>query len=244
MHFVLVHGAWHGAWCWDPLVAALRARGADATTLDLPGHGEDTTPVAEIDLEAYARRVEFCVQELDRPVELVGHSMGGAVISRAAELVPQRLAGLTYVAAFLARDGESLSRLGAEDPDTRLNAALRPGPEPDTLIVADEAVTEVFYHDCPAALAETARAHLVPQAVAPLRDRVVVSERMWGSVPRAYILCTEDRAVSAAMQRLMIERTSCDPVIELATGHSPFYADPDALADALVGIAAARAPST
>jgi pimeloyl-ACP methyl ester carboxylesterase len=242
MHFVLVHGAWHGAWCWRRLETSLRAAGADVTSIDLPGHGEDTTSRQEVDLEAYAERIAWLIQELDRPVELVGHSMGGGVISRAAELVPQRLAGLIYLCAFLPRNGETMGALGAEDPDTELNSAIRKGEEPDTLVLDRDAAREVLYHDCPAAEVEAALDRLAPQPVRPLRDAIRVTERMWGSVHRAYLLCTEDRAISPAMQRRMLERVPCDPVVELACGHSPFLSDPDHLADTLVGIAAARAP--
>lgn len=242
MHFLLVHGAWHGAWCWNRLTAALEHAGATVTAIDLPGHGHDSTPRSEVTLDDLAQRVDWCVQELDCAVELVGHSMGGAVISRAAELSPQRIAGLTYLSAFLPRDGDSLAALGAEDPDTQLNAALKPGPEPGTLILEAAAARNIFYHDCPEADADRALSLLVPQPVAPLREPVRISARMWGSVPRAYVLCSEDRAVSPAMQRLMLERTPCDPVVELATGHSPFYADPERLADVLIGIASARIP--
>lgn len=243
MHFLLVHGAWHGAWCWHRLASALEYAGAQVTVLDLPGHGNDDTPRGTVTLELYAQRVEWCVQELDCPVELVGHSMGGAVISRAAELSPQRLAGLTYLCAFLPRDGDSLSALGAEDPDTQLNAALHPGPEPGTLELEPAAARRILYHDCTDADAEAALSQLVPQPIAPLREPIHVSERMWGSVPRAYVLCTHDRAISPAMQRTMLDRTPCDPVIELASGHSPFLADPTGLAEVLIGIAAGRNPS-
>ncbi|MDZ7824862.1 MAG: alpha/beta fold hydrolase [Gammaproteobacteria bacterium] len=242
MHFVLVHGAWHGAWCWRRLEVSLRAAGADVTSIDLPGHGEDSSPREGVDLEAYAERIAWLIQELDRPVELVGHSMGGGVISRTAELVPQRLAGLVYLCAFLPRDGDSMGALGAEDPDTALGSAIRQGEEPDTLVLDRDAARAVLYHDCPEAEVEAALDRLVPQPVQPLRDPVHITERMWGSVPRAYILCTEDRAISPAMQHLMLERVPCDPVVEMACGHSPFLSEPDHLADTLVGIAAARAP--
>ncbi|MEE4361442.1 MAG: alpha/beta fold hydrolase [Pseudomonadales bacterium] len=240
MHFVLVHGAWHGGWCWDRLTPLLEAGGASVTAPDLPGAGADETAVEAIDLELYAEHVERWIRELDRPVELVGHSMGGAVISRVAERLPQYLTGLTYLCAFLPRDGESLGQLGAEDADTQLNAALHAGTTAGTLELDAEDARRIFYHDCPAADAELALARLRPQPVAPLRAPVVLSTAAWGSVPRAYVLCTEDRAVSPAQQRRMLERVPCDPVIELATGHSPFHAAPERLAEALLGIAAAR----
>lgn len=240
MNFVLVHGAWHGAWCWHRLMPLLEAAGATVVAPDLPGHGADGTPATEVTLDAYADRVVAAVEACDGPVELVGHSMGGMVISAVAERIPDRLAGLTYVCAFMPRDGDVLGALGAEDEDTELNAAIRPGPEKGTVIVAPE-VGPVFYDDCPEADAADALARLVPQPVAPLQTPVHVSEANFGRVPRAYVVCTKDRAVSPKMQRVLIERVPCDPVIELASNHSPFLSMPEELAKVLLQIAAGRA---
>jgi pimeloyl-ACP methyl ester carboxylesterase len=83
MRIVLVHGAFGGAWCWEPVLPGLRAAGHTVEAIDLPGHGEDKTPVAEVTLDAYADRV--CgVLAAGPPAVLVGHSMGGVVVTQAA----------------------------------------------------------------------------------------------------------------------------------------------------------------
>ncbi len=240
MHFLLVHGAWHGGWCWERLEAEFHARHLGYSIIDLPGLGDDTTPPEEIDLAAYTERVARYVLELDRPVELVGHSMAGAVITEVAEQVPGFLSGLIYLCAFLPRNGETLAGLGREDRDAGLDAALVRGDDPATLVVAPDAARELFYHDCRSEDAEAAIARLRPQVIAPLHDPVRSTEEHWGRVPRSYVVCNDDRAISPAMQRRMVERTPCDPVIELASGHSPFYSNPAALAAALEQIARAR----
>src|SRR4051794_784768 len=85
--YVLVHGAWHGAWCWKKVLPLLRQRGHRAVALDLAGHGEDHTPVAGITLETYVDQILSCVHKEahGEPVTLVGHSFGGLVITQAAE---------------------------------------------------------------------------------------------------------------------------------------------------------------
>jgi len=240
MHFVLVHGAWHGAWCWEHLEQELRARHLGASVLDLPGHGADATPRDQVDMATYVERVSLWIRELDRPVELVGHSMGGAIITAVAEQIPSFLTGLTYLCAFLPRSGESLAQLGGEDGDSSLAGAMRSGPEPNTVVVTEDTARDVFYHDCRQEDAEAAIARLVPQPVAPFAAPVTTTDEGFGRVPRAYVVCRGDRAITATMQRRMIERLPCSPVIELDTGHSPFYANPIALADALEQIGAAR----
>ena len=75
--YVLIHGSWHGGWCWDKTVALLKEAGHQALAPDLPGHGQDKTPVAEITLARFVARVGEILEAQPEPVILVGHSMGG-----------------------------------------------------------------------------------------------------------------------------------------------------------------------
>jgi pimeloyl-ACP methyl ester carboxylesterase len=107
---VLVHGAFSGAWCWEPVLPGLRAAGHTVETLDLPGSGADQTPASKVTLDRYAERV--CdVLAAGPPAVLVGHSMGGMAITHAAARMPEQITALIYVCAFLPVDGESLLEL-------------------------------------------------------------------------------------------------------------------------------------
>src|SRR4051812_9223566 len=109
--FVFVHGAFGGAWSWDPIVGPPEAAGHSVETLDLPGGGDDPTPASGVTLASCAERV--CSQLLERaePAVLVGHSMGGVIITQAASNCPERVAALIYVAAFMPASGQSLLEL-------------------------------------------------------------------------------------------------------------------------------------
>ncbi len=98
--YVLVHGAWHGGWCWSKLVPLLEATRHRAIALDLPGHGNDKTPLAELSLDRYVACVSTAIGTIDEPVVLVGHSLGGTVISQTAEMHPDRILKLIYLCAF------------------------------------------------------------------------------------------------------------------------------------------------
>ncbi|WP_374210506.1 alpha/beta fold hydrolase [Dermatobacter hominis] len=117
--FVLVHGAWHGSWCWSRLQASLSAAGAVSTAVDLPGRAGDPTPLDGLDLDAYAERVAAVVTSVDEPVVLVGHSMGGATISQVAERVPERIEALVYVCALLQPLGRLARRPARAGPGQR-----------------------------------------------------------------------------------------------------------------------------
>ena len=117
--FVLVHGAWHGAWCWYKVVPRLTQAGHRVFAPDLPSLGRDRTPVAEISLDRWADSICKVVEAAVEPVILVGHSRGGIVISAVAERVPKRIAMLVYLTAFLLRDGETLLEV-AQTADSSL----------------------------------------------------------------------------------------------------------------------------
>ena len=111
MTMLLVHGAWHGAWCWQGITPRLEAAGVNVIAPDLPGHGTDSTPRNQVTLDAYADRVIAAISGRSDRITLVGHSMGGVVISAVAERVPERIARLVYACAFLPRNGEALGQL-------------------------------------------------------------------------------------------------------------------------------------
>src|SRR5258708_7694242 len=113
--FILVHGSWHGGWCWDGVAALLRGSGPVVPAPPLPGPGDDETDLAAIPLANWRDQIVALVAAAREPVVLVGHSRGGIVISEVAEARPARIARLVYVAAFLLRDGESISRIMRAD---------------------------------------------------------------------------------------------------------------------------------
>src|ERR1700682_6038186 len=96
--FLLVHGACHGAWCWEEVVGRLRARGHRVATLDLPGHGQRASEVRRETIAAYGAAVAAAraAEGMSRAI-VVGHSMGGLVIPKAAELAPARIRHLVFL---------------------------------------------------------------------------------------------------------------------------------------------------
>jgi pimeloyl-ACP methyl ester carboxylesterase len=235
--FVLVHGAFHGAWCWAKLAPELAARGHRAVTFDLPGGGDDHTPIELITLDSYAARVTEEISRQSESVLLVGHSLGGISISAAAECVPDRVRLLVYLCAFILRNGESLYTL--LDPTAPADSVPPKGSSWDIASspVPGDAALNYFYNGCPAKSIAFARARLRPQAIAPRITPLSLSDDRYGRVPRAYIECTDDQAVSLDMQRRMVANSPCEKVLSLPTGHSPFFAAPGKLADALASLA-------
>lgn len=235
---LLVHGAWHGAWCWEKVTPLLAAAGVGAKALDLPGHGGAGKPGWGIGLDDYARAVADAARAMGR-AHLVGHSMGGIVIARAAEMAPDAVSGLTFLAAFLPRDGDSLFRLGAEDGASGVPSVVRTDMLSGVSRPAAARTRPVFYGDCTDADFAWAQARLQPQPLRPLVEGARVTEARFGAAPRNYIACTLDRAVSHAFQQRMLARLPCREVVTLPTSHSPFLSAPRETAEAIARFAAA-----
>jgi pimeloyl-ACP methyl ester carboxylesterase len=231
--FVLVHGAWHGAWCWRRIEPLLRARGHDVLAPDLPGHGHDPADPAGQTLDGYAQRIEAAIRGGGGNVVLVGHSLGGLVISAVAEALPERIRRLVYVTAFLPRDGDSLVRICSVDPDNPLNAASLRTPDGKCVTVDPARLRELFFADCPDGDFAVARARLGPEPIAVMFQTVHVTPGRFGRVPRAYIHCSRDVALPLFVQEQMVAASPCETVLTLPTGHSPFFAAPEELAEML-----------
>ncbi|HEU4759336.1 MAG TPA: alpha/beta fold hydrolase [Dehalococcoidia bacterium] len=234
--YVLIHGAWHGGWCWDKVVPLLERAGHRALAPDLPGHGADKTPIPQVTLQAYADRVCAILDAQPEPVVLVGHSMGGAVISQAAEQRPDGIRTLVYLCAFLLRDGESLLQIAQEDPEALVLPNLEQAEDGASASVRQDALRDVFYADCSDEDVGRATSLLVPQATAPFATPVHTTPESFGRIPRVYIECLRDHAISVAVQRQMYAALPCQRVTSMDTSHSPFFSAPAELARHLTSL--------
>jgi pimeloyl-ACP methyl ester carboxylesterase len=162
------------------------------------------------------------------PAVLLGHSMGGVVITQAGESHAPRVRSLVYLAAFLPRDGESLGKLALPSAVT---PHLRPDLEARVVRFDPAGARDAFYLDCSDDDVASASARLTPQPVAPWAQPVQIGAR-YAALPRHYVECTFDRAIPLAEQRRMHAATPCR-VHTLESAHSPFYAMPERLADLL-----------
>lgn len=232
--FVLIHGAWHGGWVWDRVAQQLRAHGHTVHAPDLPGHGQDRTAVQQVTLPAYVQRVLDVIDRCPEPVVLAGHSMGGLVISQAAEHRPERVKSLVYVCAFLLPNGENLIAEASKDTAALVMPNLVFSDDHATAILRPEILREVFYADCSEQDYQRACSLLVPQATAPFMTPLQLSDANFGHIARVYIECAYDRAITLPAQRSMHQAMGCDRVFTLDSSHSPFLVKPRELVDCLL----------
>lgn len=235
-HFVLVHGAWHGSWCWERVAPLLQAAGYTVDAPDLPGMGDDQTPFADDTMQQWLDFLTERVESVPVPVILAGHNRGGVLISQVAERIPERIRRLVYVTAFLLTDGESLTE-NVQQMGDGAGAPTDVDETSATCSVPPEQRVPTFYNQCANDVAAKAARRMCPEPLQPLSAPVSLSDGRFGAVPRAYVEAAHDAVLTLPWQRAMQERLPCDPVITLPSDHSPFYSSPAQLAEALIIIA-------
>jgi len=229
---VLVHGAFHGAWCWHKVVTGLVESGHDVIPLDLPGRAAGDVE-APADLYGDAAHVRKALDQIDGCVMLVGHSYGGAVITQAAAGHP-KVVRLVYLAAVMPDEGESVATAippgaSALPPDTPGGRLMIPQADGLTLRLDPEHAPEAYYHDCAPEDVDQAVSRLGPQAIASIMQPLTGAA--WRTIPSTYIVCEEDRALPPDHQRAYATRAH--EVLTIPTSHSPFLSRPDLLIDIL-----------
>lgn len=234
--FVLVHGSWHGAWCWYRIIPRLRQHGHTVIAPDLSALGADKTPIRDVTLARWREDVCKAIDSANEPVILVGHSRGGLLISEAAEARPEKVRTLVYLAAFLLRDGESLFAMSSLDTETLLKGNLQISADGLSATVNDTVIDAAFYGQSPAEDVALARTLLQPEPLVPLNTPVHLTAARYGSVPRVYIECLQDKAISLSAQRRLHEQTPCKQILSIDTDHSPFFSAPDQLTGHLVSL--------
>ena len=238
MNIVLLHGSWHGAWCWHKVVPWLRAQGHRVHAPDLPAHGRDWRIArGRTTLAAMAAPVCRLLDSLDEPALLVAHSRGGIVASTVAEMRPRKLCGVTYLAAYMLRNGERVADFFRQDKESLVPPHLRISKATFTDRLAEEAYRPALYADCADEDVELARSLLTPEPSLPALTRLRLSDKGYGSVPRHYIELTNDRAVSLSLQRRMIAASPCASVSSIEASHSAYFSAPRELAGVIHGIA-------
>ena len=170
--YVLVHGAWHGPWCWEKVVPLLKQAGHRVETPDLSGYGQDKT----------FREITLNSDSLVTPNLVVNEEQGSLTFKEGAPL------------------------------------------------------KDMFYGDCSDEDVARATSLLVPGALAPQGTPVRISAEHFGRVPRVYIECLRDRALTPSFQKGMYTATPCQAILSMETSHSPFFSAPQELVHHLTSL--------
>lgn len=234
--FVLVHGAYAGKFAWAKVTPLLEKGGNKVIAMDLPAHGDDQTPISQATMDSYVAQVVNLVNKEPGKVVLVGHSMGGMVISQVAEAIPDKLDKLVYLSAFLPVNGQSI--FTTADPQSLLiGPNLIFSEDKASATLKPEFIVPIFGAGCPPDIQKLVVDRHRPEPLQPFGAKAVVTDANFGRVPKYFIETLQDRGIGPLAQEKMIQANGhVVKVFKLDCGHSPYFAKPTELAAILNGL--------
>lgn len=235
--FVLVHGAWQAPYAWQFVKQRLEQQNQRVIVVELPGHGTDATPPATLTLDAYRDKVVAAITAQSDNVILVGHSLGGMVVTEVAEKIPARIEKLVYIGAFLPANGQSLLALASTDSTSQLGAALVPSADQLTLGIRPDRLIPVFIQDGSDAAKELVTNNYRAEPAIPFTNPVILTAANFGKVDKYYVHTAQDNAVGLRLQKRMAAAAGITKTYTLNSSHCPFLSVPDQVSDVLLGLA-------
>lgn len=233
--YVLVHGAWADESAWG-FVRNELAKKANVVTINLPAHGSDATSGEGKGLADYVNAVSTVINQQKGKVILVGHSMAGQIISQVAENMPQKIDKLVYVAAYLPKNGETVTGITNKFLNNKPIEVFEFNKDYSLVSIKKEAIPNVVCADCNDYMKEILVKYHRAEPTKALNDKVKLTAK-FASVPKYYISTTKDYAVPYALQQQMIkDNGTIKKVIEMQTSHLPFVVQPTVFADILTGL--------
>ncbi|VVB08805.1 unnamed protein product [Arabis nemorensis] len=245
-HFVLVHGSCHGAWCWYKVKPLLEAAGHQVTALDLAASGIDTTKsITEIPTcEQYSEPLMKLLSSLpsDEKVVLVGHSFGGLTLATAMDNFPDKISVSVFLTAFMPDTKNSpsfvLEKFGSNMPqEAWMDTEFEPYGSDNSglsMFFSHQFMKLGLYQLSPIEDLELGLLLKRPGSlfVSDLSKTKNFSDEGYGSVPRVYIVCKEDKAIPVEYQKWMIDNFPVNLVMEMEeTDHMPMFCKPQQLCD-------------
>ncbi|XP_051139395.1 putative methylesterase 12, chloroplastic [Andrographis paniculata] len=248
--FVLVHGEGFGAWCWYKSIALLEESGLHPVALDLAGSGIDLTDTKNITtLAEYSKPLIDYLQKLpeDDKVILVGHSSGGACISYALEQLPQKISKAVYLCATMITDGQKpfdvfdqelgSAELFSSDSKFLVYGNGKDNP-PTGFMFEKQHLHGLYFNQSPTKDVALAAVSMRPFPLAPMMEKLSLSEEKHGSGRRFYIQTLDDHALSPDVQEKLVRENPPEGVFKIkGSDHCPFFSKPQSLHKILLEIA-------
>jgi pimeloyl-ACP methyl ester carboxylesterase len=239
-NFVLVHGAWHGAWCWASVIAQLERAGDRAYAVDLPSHGADRLDPSKATRGSYVDSVVRYIEERNlRDVVLAGHSLGGMTIAGVAQLIPQRIKRVVFVTALVIPDkmspAEDLTPIMSPEAASHIHGLAEGSP---VMTLSEERFRTTFIQDGSRDLQDFVISALVPEPTSPFLEKANSADFFRSDTPVSYVMCERDIIFDdAALWQRFVNRLQNPTVYRIDSGHEVMFTHPYACAKTLSEIA-------
>jgi pimeloyl-ACP methyl ester carboxylesterase len=239
--FILIHGSWHGAWCWYKIKPRLEKLGHRVFTPDLPGHGKNWRfPRGLVTLEKMVKTITDIidlVDLLDEKVTIVVHSRNGIVASRVAELRPKKIKEVIFLASFVLKDGEKAADYFRSDRNSKLTGNVEVKKFQLTDMIKPTVYREALYEDCDDDDLALAYSLLTPEPSLPAITKMKLTDSNFGRVRKFYIQLLQDQAVTPELQKRFIDNSKFEKCYSIEASHSAYFSKPDELTNIILNAA-------
>jgi len=222
--YIFIHGACQGGWVWYKLEELLKSNNIDYETPDLPGHGNDKTPLNEITLDKYVESIRNIINKTDKKIVLVAHSMGGFVASQVAELENNKMDKIIYIASLIPKNNETISGMLKMDKTSKLMQGSIFSEDRLFVKLDLSKSNEVLYNNCSEEDIKFGKSKLCKQSLLPFISPVKLTKE-FEKIPKYYIKTLYDNSVSIEFQNEICNRYENVITKEIKSGHSPFFSN-------------------
>lgn len=231
-HFVLIHGAWHGGWCWDGVIKELEKAGHTAEAPTLPGHSpkDDRSKIA---FDDYVNKIVSVLKQQTAPAVLVGHSSAGFLLQAAAPKAADKIAQLIFLNAFILPNGKRQFDLVPPEASQGMTAAANASPD-KSVPVMEDFVRNMLMAGEPSEKQSALIGRLVPQPLALFTTPVSTREFESLNVPKAVVFCKGDASLPPGAYLGMAQGLGKHRLVEIEGSHEALFTNPSAVANGLL----------
>lgn len=231
-HFIFIHGAWHGGWCWDGVIAELEKKGHTAQAPTMPGHnpGDDRS---NIKFDDYVKKIVSELQQQNKPVVLVGHSSAGFQLQAAATQIPEKIERLIFINAIILPNGKKEMDLIPPEAAADLTAAAKASPD-NCIPVIEHYIRDLLMATDPAELQDNLISRLVPQPLALFTTPVDTKDFQNLRIPKSVLFCKDDASLPPGAYLEMAKELGEYNLVEVEGSHEALFTNPAVVARGLL----------
>ncbi|HAJ79565.1 MAG TPA: hypothetical protein DCO75_07310 [Fibrobacteres bacterium] len=232
-NYIFIHGSLSGGWCWSKVKKILENKGHKVIAPNLPGHEADSSiPFSDVTMERYVSFVRDIVESNNEKVILVGHSLGGAIISKVIDEITVDIIEKAYfVSALIPQNGDIIGKMLKADIASELPKAFRMNSDNMTIEFIWETVREIYYNGCSDEDFEFAKNRILPQSIIPFSTPIELGNLK--VIRRIGIVSENDRSLTPDYQRYMYRKAMCE-IRNIYSGHAPFFSKPAELVELIL----------
>lgn len=230
--FILIHGAWHGGWCWDGVIRELEKAGHSALAPTMPGHHQKDDR-SKICLNDYIEKIMATLEKAEGQVVLAGHSSAGFLVQSVAAKIPEKIDHLIFNNAFILPDGKCQFDIVPPDVAQGMTRAAKASPD-NCVPVMEDFIRNTLMADAPVEKQDELISRLVPQPLALFTTPVSIDGFDKGGFKKTVLFCKKDISLPEGAYLGMAQGLGEHDLIELDLGHEGLFTHADQVAEGLL----------